>query len=220
MNRYYWEGIKYPWEKDDWKICEKNNLIALNVLYAENEKIHPVDISEHNSNREKQVIILMIPNEEGCHYIAVKQLPACLIGIKSKHHSDFCSLNCLYSFETEDKFKSHKGTSETRALFIVKMPSEDTKVLDFNQFKKPNKTPFYLYARESLIEKIDVCKNNPEKSSTIKVSKHSVRFLSMSKISFKSIKNKYAAYRHKDCMKKFCESLRENAVEIINFEKK
>ena len=51
------------------------------------------------------------------------------------------------------------------------MPSENTKVLDFNQVKKPNKTPFYIYAREILIEKIDVCKNNPEKSSTIKVSK-------------------------------------------------
>ena len=161
-------------------------------MYAENEKIHPVDISEHNSNCGKQVIILMIPNEEGYHYIAVKQLPACLIGIKSKHYSDFCSLNCLYSFETEDKFKSHRALK--LELFIVKMPSENTKVLDFNQFKKPNKTPFYLYARESLIEKNDVCKNNPEKSSTIKVSKHSVRFLSMSKISFKSIKNKYAAY--------------------------
>ena len=170
MNRYNWEGIKYPWEKDDWEKCDKNNLtIALNVLYAENEKIHPVDISKHNSNCGKQVIILMIPNEEGYHYIAVKQLPACLIGIKSKHYSDFCSLNCLYSFETEDKFKSHRALK--LELFIVKMPSENTKVLDFNQVKKPNKTPFYIYARESLIEKIDVCKNNPEKSSTIKVSK-------------------------------------------------
>ena len=34
-----------------------------------------------NSNCEKQVILLMIPNGEGWHYIAVKKLPALLRGI-------------------------------------------------------------------------------------------------------------------------------------------
>ena len=44
---------------------------------------------------------------------------------------------------------------------------------------------------------------------------------SMSTISsFKIIENKYAVYRGNDCMKKFCESLREHAMKIINFEKK
>ena len=34
------------------------------------------------------------------------------------------------------------------------------------------------------------------------------------------IKNKHDVYRGKDSMKKFCESLREHIIEIINFEKK
>ena len=38
-------------------------------------------VSKHNSNSKKQVILLMIPNEEGCHYIAVNQLPSLLSGI-------------------------------------------------------------------------------------------------------------------------------------------
>ena len=38
--------------------------------------------------------------------------------------------------------------------------------------------------------------------------------------SFKIIENKNDAYRGKDWMKKFCESLREHALEIINFKKK
>ena len=51
------------------------------------------------------------------------------------------------------------------------MPSEDTKILQFNQYQKSNKTPFLTYVDlESLIEKIDGCKNNPEKSSTTKAS--------------------------------------------------
>ena len=44
------EGINYPSEKDDLKKVEKNNLaIALNVLYAKNEKkkyIYPAYISK------------------------------------------------------------------------------------------------------------------------------------------------------------------------------
>ena len=43
----------------------------------------------------------------------------------------------------------------------------------------------------------------------------------MSKIpSFKSIENKHNVFRGKDCMKKFCESLREHPLKIINFKKK
>ena len=96
------EGINFPSEKDDWKKFEKNNLaIALNVLYAKKEKIYPTYVSKHNSNREKQVIILVIPNEEKrdansegreakskglrrWHYLAVKMLSELLRGIISK----------------------------------------------------------------------------------------------------------------------------------------
>ena len=38
--------------------------------------------------------------------------------------------------------------------------------------------------------------------------------------SFSSIENKNDVYRGKDCMKKFCEFVREHAMKIINFKKK
>ena len=38
--------------------------------------------------------------------------------------------------------------------------------------------------------------------------------------SFRSIENKRDVYTGKDCLKKFCESLRENAMKIINLKKK
>ena len=38
--------------------------------------------------------------------------------------------------------------------------------------------------------------------------------------SFKSIENKHDIWREKDCMKKFCESLREDAMKMINFKNK
>ena len=53
------------------------------------------------------------------------------------------------------------------------MPPEDTKILEFNQYQKSKKAPFIIYADlKCIIEKIDRCKNNPEKSSTTKVSEH------------------------------------------------
>ena len=38
--------------------------------------------------------------------------------------------------------------------------------------------------------------------------------------SFDKVGNKHSLYRGKDCMRKFCNSLREHATYVINFEKK
>ena len=65
INKYNWEKISFTSEKDDWKKFLKNNVtIAFNVLYAKKEKICPACVSIHNSNCEKQVILLMISNGE------------------------------------------------------------------------------------------------------------------------------------------------------------
>ena len=50
----------------------------------------------------------MIPNGKGRHYLAVTKLPALLRAITSNHLGDFCCLNCLHSFATENKFKPHE----------------------------------------------------------------------------------------------------------------
>ena len=72
---FFFERKKFSIKKDDWKNFQKNNVtIAFNVLYAEKEKIYSAYISKNNSNCEKQVIILMITNGEGQHYLAVRKL--------------------------------------------------------------------------------------------------------------------------------------------------
>ena len=72
------------------------------------------------------------------------------------------------------------------------MPSEDTKILEFNQYQKSDKTPFIFYTDlKCIIERIDGCKNNPENSSATKVSKHIPSGFSMFAISsFRIIENK------------------------------
>ena len=89
------------------------------------------------------------------------------------------------------------------------MSPEDTKILEL--------TPFVIYADlEFSIEKIDGSKNNPENSSTAKVSEHIPSVISMPTIlPFKATKNKQDVYRSKYCLKKFSESLTEHAMKII-----
>ena len=119
---------------------KSNNLtIALNILNAKKEKVYLVYVSKHNSNGEKQVILLMIPNGKRWHYLAVKILPAFLRGIMSKHLGDFYCLNCLHSFATESKLESHIKVYENIDFCNVVMPSEDAKILKFNQYQKSDK---------------------------------------------------------------------------------
>ena len=101
------------------------------------------------------------------------------------------------------------------------MPFENTKILEFNQYEKPDKAPYIIYADlECIIEKIDECENNPENSSTTKLSEHIPSGFSMPTISsFRSIENNRNMYRGEDFKKKFCEFLSQHAVEIINFKK-
>ena len=94
---------------------------------------------------------------------------------------------------------------ENKDLCIVEVPSEDTKIIEFNQYQ----AQFIIWEDlECLIEKIDGCKNNPESSSTTKVGEHilaGIRYswfyipYSISTISsFKSIEKKHDVFRGKD----------------------
>ena len=68
---------------------------------------------------------------------------------------------------------------------------------------------------------MNTCHNNPEKSSTTKINKHTPFGYSLfTHCSFDTTKNKLDYYRGKNCMKIFCLDLREHATKIINYEKK
>ena len=99
-----------------------------------------------------------------------------------------------------------------KIFWYVIIPSDHTKILEFYQYQKSDKALFIIYEDlECIIDKTDGCKNNPENSSTIKISEHILSSFSMSTISsFRSIENKHGVYRGKDCMKKFCDFLREH----------
>ena len=86
--------------------------------------------------------------------------------------------------------------------------------------KKSVMTPFVIYADlESIVEKISGCENDPERSSTVKVNKHTTSGYSLfSHCLFNKTKNKLDYYRGKNCMGNFSLDLRDQAEKIINYE--
>ena len=115
-------------------------------MYAKKENIYPAYVWKHNSDCEKQVILLMIPNGEGqwWHYIAVKKLSALIRGITSKNNGHFYCLDCLHSFRTKNKLESHQKVCENKDFSNVIMPSEEIKILQLNIKNLIKHTIYYL----------------------------------------------------------------------------
>ena len=99
---------------------------------------------------------------------------------KEKHLFCLCFKTKFKSWETDyssndSKWRKMTSSCVKKAISIIKrskyfcnvvMPSEDTKILEFNHFQKPDKAPFIIYADfESSAEKIGKCRNNLENYS-------------------------------------------------------
>ena len=102
------------------------------------------------------------------------------------------------------------------------MPEKYSKTLKYNKGEKSMRLPFIIIPDlECLLEKMNTCHNNPEKSSTTKINKHAPSGYSLfTHCSFDRTKNKLDYYRGKNCMKNFCLDLREYATKIIMKRKK
>ena len=225
IGKYKCKEIDFPSHNKDWKKFESNNKsIALNILYVpyNSKEIKLTCTSKYNSNCENKVILLMITDGEKWHYLAVKSLFALFRGTTSNHKEDFYCLKCFHSYNTKEKLKKHKKVCENHDYCYVEMAEENNKTLKYNQEEKSMKVLFIIYADlESLLEKMNTCNNNPEKSLTTKINKHTPSDYSLfTCCSFDTTKNKLDYYRGKNCLKNFCLDLREHATKIINYEKK
>ena len=56
--------------------------------------------------------------------------------ITSRHDADFCCLNFLHSFKTENKLESHKNLCENKDFWNIVISSEYTEILEFYQYQK------------------------------------------------------------------------------------
>ena len=97
--------MNYLSKIDNWKTSEKNNPpSAINILYIKEKVKYWGYILKINSNYEKQIIILMIPNEEKekWHYHTVKKI--------GEHISCGYSMLTIWVFHnTENKHTLYHG---------------------------------------------------------------------------------------------------------------
>ena len=172
--------------------------------------------------RKSSNSFLLITDGEKWHYVAVKSLSALLRGITGNNNGDFYCLNCFHSYTTESKLEKQKNVCENHDYCYAEMPEEDNEILKHNHSEKYTRAPFVISADlECLLEKMSTCHNNPKKSSTTKVNKHTPSGYSLfTHCSFDTTKNKLDCYRGKNCIKNFCLDLREHVTKIINYEKK
>ena len=81
----------------------------------------------------------------------------------------------METFKRENRLKKHKKVCENHGYCYAEMPEEDNKILKDNQGEKSMRVSFIIYADlECLLEKMNTCHNNPEKSSRTKINKHTI----------------------------------------------
>ena len=102
------------------------------------------------------------------------------------------------------------------------MPDEDNNILKYVPGEKSLKVPFTIYADlECFLKKINTCWNNPDKSYTEKKAMHKPSGYSLvTCCSFDKSINERKYYRGEDYMKMFGKDLKDQAMEIINYENK
>ena len=218
IDQYNRKDIDFPPTNKDWKKTELNNKVALNILYIPHntKKIQLGYRSTYNLTYDKQIILLMITDGEKWHYLVAKSLSRLFKGTTSNHYGDFCCLNCFHSYRTKNKLEAHKKICENHHY------CQGNNTIKYNHGEKSIKMPFTIYADlECLLEKMSTCQNNPNKSSTTKINKHTpLGYSIFTHCSFDESKNELNYYRGDDSMKKFCKDLREHSTNIINYEKK
>ena len=92
------------------------------------------------------------------HYIALKSertdngfnrlirsLSRLFRGVTSNNHGDFCSLNCLHLFRTDNALKTDERLCENNDYCYVEMPTKINKNLKYNHGEKSLKVPFTIY---------------------------------------------------------------------------
>ena len=156
------------------------------------------------------------------HYLTVKSISGLLRRRTSIHNGDFYCLHCFHSYTTKEKLRKHEIICNDHDFCYLKMPDESNKILKYIPGEKSLNVPFIIYVDlECLLQKINICQNNPEKSYTEKKAVHRPSGNSLvTCCSFHKSKNEQKYYRGEDCMKIFCKDLKDQAMKIINYENK
>ena len=217
------EGICYPVSLKDINKFEKQNpTISITVLGYEGKNVYPLRNSD-NTDREHNIILMLIEEEGVKHYCLVKSIERLLSSQVSndKRKRYFCS-RCLNSFWCQKALNKHEEYCNEYEAVKIQLPKKGT-MLEFKNYHRLEKVPFLVYADfESFIKPLDTCELNPEGSYTKQYQKHEPSSFCYYIKCFDNevYEPKLVSYTGEDAAQKFVEMLEEDIKIIANIPEK
>ena len=167
------DRIEYPVIlKDIDKFENQNQTVSITVFGYDRKIVYPLKNSD-NTDREHNIVLILIKEEGVNHYCLVKNLSRLLLSQVSKHKEKhhFC-MRCLNAFCSHKSLNKHQEYCGKHEAVKINMPEEGT-MLKFKNYYRREKVLFVIYADfESCIKSIHTCDLNPESSYTKQYQKH------------------------------------------------
>ena len=155
------EGIEYPVSLKDLNKFEKQNpTISITVFGYEGKSVYPLRNSD-NTDREHNIILMLIEEGGVKHYCLVKSINRLLSAqtTNGKRKQHFC-LRCLNPFSCQEALNKHEEYCNEYEAVKIDLPKKGT-ILKFIKYHKGEKVPFIIYADfECFIKPIQLC--NPD----------------------------------------------------------
>ena len=217
------KGIEYPVSLNDIDKFERQNpSIFITVFGYEDKSVYVLRNSE-NTNREHNVVLILIEGEGVNHYCLVKNPSRLLSSQLSKHNGKkYLCLRCLNFSNNQKALDKHNEYCGNHEGVRIIMPKKGT-MLNFKNYHRGEKVPFVIYADfESCIKSIDTCDPNPENSYTKQYQKHepiSFYYYIKSFDSEVSLPIKERSYTGKNAGLVFLKYLEEDIKMIANIKK-
>ena len=166
VNNYDWSGLEFPLSIKEISKFEKKNNTIVNVLGAEERKVHILRGEKHNYQK-KVVNLLLIANHEKRHYTTVKDLSRLVTSSNSRHrHKQHFCMNRLQGFHSEESRDNHFKYCKDNEIVRIEMPKKGLFV-KFHDGQNQFKVPLVMYADfESILNPIESSEGNPEELYT------------------------------------------------------
>ena len=156
---------------------------------------------------------MLITESNRKHYVAIKSLSRLLSSQNAKHKGKeyFCT-NCLQGFKEEASRDEHIGYCKNNESVRTEMPHKRP-IVEYSDGQFQFKVPFIMYADfESILKPIQGLVNNLMISSTREVNNHVPSgWCVCNEFAYGEVKDPLRLYRGKDCIRKFCDHVIEEA---------
>ena len=217
------EGIEYPVSLKDLNKFEKQNpTISITVFGYEGKGVYPLRNSD-NTDREHNIILMLIEEGGVKHYCLVKSIERLLSSqtTKGKRKQHFC-LRCLNPFWCQEALSRHQEYCGKYEAVKIDLPKKGT-ILKFINYHRGGKVPFIIYADfECFIKPIQLCNPDDKSSYTKQYQKHEPSSFCYCIKCFDDeiYEPKLVSYTGEDAAQKFVEMLEEDIKIITNIPEK